>query len=193
RLSTAFVEKPAAGGADLALVHPETVRDRKIILVLDVATMSEDVVSTGPLLLLGAPLARCESLLGGHAGRQDDQRQQQSRQISNHCDPPFSCGCCLANLVPALRPRKAVARDYRPSAAFPISRGGPMRAGWNSTAAAMVHTSARAINLPMLDVPGWLDIHRLPNAVAVVMALYITARVRADCNSAVCPARHAMM
>src|SRR5215471_5685789 len=51
------------------------------------------------------------------------------------------------------------------------SRGGPMRTGWNSTAAAMVVTSANAINLPMLDVPGWLESHRLPNAVAVVMAL----------------------
>ena len=28
----------------------------------------------------------------------------------------------------------------------------------------------------MLDVPGWLDSHRLPNAVAVVIALKITAR-----------------
>jgi hypothetical protein len=46
-----------------------------------------------------------------------------------------------------------------------------MSAGWKNTAAAIVHSSARAINLPMLDVPGWLDIQRLPNAVAVVMAL----------------------
>jgi hypothetical protein len=29
----------------------------------------------------------------------------------------------------------------------------------------------------MLDMPGWLDSHRLPNAVAVVSALKITARV----------------
>ena len=34
----------------------------------------------------------------------------------------------------------------------------------------------------MLDVPGWLDSQRLPNAVAVVSALQITARVRLDCK-----------
>src|SRR5262249_19351618 len=56
--------------------------------------------------------------------------------------------------------------DHRPfgTGQAPFSRGGPIRAGWNNTAAAMVHSSARAINLPMLEVPGWLDIHRLPNA-----------------------------
>ena len=32
----------------------------------------------------------------------------------------------------------------------------------------------------MLDVPGWLDSHRLPNAVAVVSALKKIARVRLD-------------
>ena len=45
----------------------------------------------------------------------------------------------------------------------------------------------------MLDVPGWLENQRLPNAVAVVMAENITARVRLDCSSAVFPVRHAMM
>ena len=39
----------------------------------------------------------------------------------------------------------------------------------------MVQTSASAINLPMLDRPGNCDDHRLPNAVAVVIALKITA------------------
>jgi hypothetical protein len=34
----------------------------------------------------------------------------------------------------------------------------------------------------MLDVPGWLESHTLPNAVAVVAALKIT-----DCKSPVCP------
>ena len=34
----------------------------------------------------------------------------------------------------------------------------------------------------MLEVPGWLDNQRLPNAVAVVSALQITARVRLDCS-----------
>ena len=57
----------------------------------------------------------------------------------------------------------------------------------------MVVTSASAISLPMLDVPGWLDSHRLPNAVAVVQALKNTARVRLDCRRSVWPARHAMM
>ena len=74
-----------------------------------------------------------------------------------------------------------------------ISRGGPMRTGWNSTAAASVHKSDSASNLPMLEVPGWLDSQRLPKAVAVVMALKMTARVRLDCRSPVCPARQAMM
>ena len=50
-------------------------------------------------------------------------------------------------------------------------RGGPIRAGWNRTAAASVQTSAKAISLPMLDMPGWSESHRLPNAVAVVNAL----------------------
>jgi hypothetical protein len=30
----------------------------------------------------------------------------------------------------------------------------PIRTGWNRTAAAIVHSSANAINLPMLDMPG---------------------------------------
>ena len=64
----------------------------------------------------------------------------------------------------------------------PISRGGPMSTGWNSTAAAKVLTRDSAKSLPMLDVPGWLDSQRLPNAVAVVMALKMTARVRLDCR-----------
>ena len=60
-----------------------------------------------------------------------------------------------------------------------------MSAGWNSTAAPKVQNSESASNLPMLDVPGWLDRHRLPKAVAVVSALQITARVRLDCKSLV--------
>ena len=39
----------------------------------------------------------------------------------------------------------------------------------------------------MLDVPGSLDNHKLPNPVAVVIALNITARVKVDCTSAVWP------
>ena len=44
-------------------------------------------------------------------------------------------------------------------------------AGWKSTAAESVVTSDSAISLPMLDVPGWWENHRLPKAVAVVQAL----------------------
>jgi len=43
----------------------------------------------------------------------------------------------------------------------------------------------------MLDVPGWLDSHRLPNAVAVVSALKKIARVRLDYSRFVLPERHA--
>ena len=68
-----------------------------------------------------------------------------------------------------------------------------MRTGWKRTAAASVQTSDRANSLPMLDSPGWLDNQRLPKAVAVVIALKITARVRLDWSSPVCPARQAMM
>ena len=53
----------------------------------------------------------------------------------------------------------------------PSSRGLPISTGWNSTAAASVVSSESASSLPMLDVPGWLESHRLPNAVAVVSAL----------------------
>jgi len=68
-----------------------------------------------------------------------------------------------------------------------------MRRGWNPTAASIVQASVKVSNLPMLDVPGWLDSHRLPKAVAVVAALKMTARVRLDCSRLVWPARHAMM
>ena len=42
----------------------------------------------------------------------------------------------------------------RAQADYPFSRGGPIRAGWNNTAAVIVQTSASAINFPMLEVPG---------------------------------------
>ena len=67
-------------------------------------------------------------------------------------------------------------------------RGGPISAGWKSTAAQSVLTSDIASSLPMLDVPGWFDSHRLPKAVAVVIALKKTARVRLDCKRFVVPA-----
>jgi len=57
----------------------------------------------------------------------------------------------------------------------------------------IVQTSAGAISLPVLDMPGWLDAYMLPKATAVVMALKTTALVRLDCRKAVFPARHAMM
>ena len=47
-----------------------------------------------------------------------------------------------------------------------ISRGRPISSGWNSTAATKVQASVSASNLPMLEVPGWLDSHKLPKAVA---------------------------
>src|ERR1700676_1623656 len=73
----------------------------------------------------------------------------------------------------------------------PISRGLPISAGWNNSTAASVVTSDSANSLPMLEVPGWLDSHRLPNAVAVVMALKNIARVRLVCSRVVLPERHA--
>ena len=45
----------------------------------------------------------------------------------------------------------------------------------------------------MLAVPGCEENIRLPNAVAVVSALKITARVRLVCNRCVTPSRQAMM
>src|SRR6185312_1802777 len=66
-------------------------------------------------------------------------------------------------------------------------------AGWKTTAAANVVSSDRPISLPMLDVPGWCENHRLPKAMAVVQALKRIARVRLDCRKFVPPARQAMM
>src|SRR6266478_3922127 len=95
--------------------------------------------------------------------------------------------------VRAARSRRAATdRQLACALASPFSRGRPMRAGWKSTAAASVQTSDSARSLPMLDVPGWLENQRLPNAVAVVSALKITARVRLDCKRLVCPSRHAI-
>jgi hypothetical protein len=45
----------------------------------------------------------------------------------------------------------------------------------------------------MLDVPGCFESQRLPNAVAVVSALQITARVRLDCSRFLRPDRQAIM
>ena len=54
-----------------------------------------------------------------------------------------------------------------------------------------MQASDSASSLPMLDVPGWAESLRLPNAVAVRSALKNTARVSADCRKSVCPRRHA--
>ena len=48
-----------------------------------------------------------------------------------------------------------------------------------------------AISLPMLDLPGSVENQRLPNAIAVVMPLSTTARVKLDWSSDVRPARQA--
>ena len=79
-----------------------------------------------------------------------------------------------------------------PSPAGLIFRGGPINAGWNKIAAAKVQTSDKASSFPMLDVPGCFESQRLPKAVAVVIALKKTARVRLDCKRFVVPARHAI-
>ena len=72
-----------------------------------------------------------------------------------------------------------------------VCRGGPIRIGWKRTAAASVVQSDSASSLPMLDVPGWLENHKLPNATAVVMALKMTARVKGEASKLVSPARQA--
>jgi len=60
-----------------------------------------------------------------------------------------------------------------------------MSAGWNNTADARVQARDSASSLPMLDIPGLLEIHRLPKAVPVRRALKKTARVNADCRKSV--------
>jgi hypothetical protein len=54
-------------------------------------------------------------------------------------------------------PADAVHSASRQSHLHAFFRGGPISAGWNRTAAAMVQTRASAISFPMLDVPGWLE------------------------------------
>jgi len=49
----------------------------------------------------------------------------------------------------------------------------------------------RPKSFPMLDVPGWLENHKLPKAVAVVMALNRTARVSGEARRLVSPLRQA--
>jgi len=62
-----------------------------------------------------------------------------------------------------------------------VRAGGPISTGWKSTARRHGGDERqRPSTCPCLEVPGWLDSHKLPNAVAVVSALNITARVRLD-------------
>ena len=56
-----------------------------------------------------------------------------------------------------------------------VVRGRPINTGWKTTAPISVETSDSASNAPRLDVPGWCENHRLPNAAPVVAALKITA------------------
>ena len=92
-----------------------------------------------------------------------------------------------------LASERQVARAVQASSPDKLTfRGGPISAGWNKIAAANVQTSDKASSLPMLEVPGCLESQRLPNAVAVVIALKKTARVRLDCKRFVVPARHAI-
>jgi len=77
-----------------------------------------------------------------------------------------------------------------PSPAFAV-RGAPIRAGWNNAAEASVHIKDSASSLPMLEVPGCDESHRLPNAVAVISAEKNTARVSGDWRKLVSPLRHA--
>ncbi len=79
--------------------------------------------------------------------------------------------------------------DHVPGGVSTSCRGGPIRIGWNSTAAASVVTSDSAKSSPMLDVPGWLENHRLPNATAVDMALNTTARVKGEASRLAFPSR----
>jgi hypothetical protein len=75
----------------------------------------------------------------------------------------------------------------------PISRGGPVSTGWNNTATASVHYEREREQLAHARRAWMVESHTLPNAVAVVAALKITARVRLDCKSPVCPPRQAVM
>ena len=74
-------------------------------------------------------------------------------------------------------PEELVVKERNDNGGYSRPQSGSCR-----TRAAMVHSKASAIILPMLDVPGCLENQRLPNAVAVVMALNTTARVSVDCR-----------
>ena len=70
--------------------------------------------------------------------------------------------------------------------------GWASKAGRNNNVTNSSQPSEIISNLPMLAVPGMLESHNAPNAVAVVRALKRTARIKLDCNGAVSPARHAI-
>ena len=60
------------------------------------------------------------------------------------------------------------------------------------TLAGLAAVLAGVLFLLALAVPGWLDSHRLPKAVAVVRALKMMARVRLDCRMLRAPDRQAI-
>jgi hypothetical protein len=67
--------------------------------------------------------------------------------------------------------------------------GGPIKAGWKSSADTKVHTREIMSSWPMLAVPGWLEAQRLPKPVAVASALKNTARARLEVNRCEPPER----
>ena len=100
----------------------------------------------------------------------------------------------LLRLRPLAAPREVRLHETAASGTGLASlglRGGPIKIGWKMTAAVSVVSSDRLSSLPMLEVPGCPDIHKLPNATAVVIAEKKTARVRLDANRLASPARHA--
>src|SRR5262249_47143277 len=68
-LSTTFLLSLAARGTQLALVCLDGIRHRIILPVLPIATVSEHIGSTSPLLLQSASVACGASVLGGHTRR----------------------------------------------------------------------------------------------------------------------------
>src|SRR5262249_27848416 len=104
--------------------------------------------------------------------------------------------CCLFASPPNFAPRRFCNGDVPLLSRYGIRRVRrwvAIRAGWKMTAASRVVRRDSAISLPMLEVPGWWESHRLPKAIPVVQALKKMARVRLDCRKFVPPARQAMM
>src|SRR4029078_3153577 len=111
--------------------------------------------------------------------------------LTGNDEAPFARGPGILSI--RAQPRRSVSTPVHAGGLswLDACRGGPIKIGGNSTAAASVVTSDSASNSPMLDVPGWLESHRLPKAVAGVMALKMTARVGGDARRLVSPCRQA--